>query len=141
MVNTPEFRLNYAILCEMAKLDVDGKWMLIGIYTGDIAVPSLPSLHTVSIFINLDVQETGEFPLFIRFSGPGDDSGVVAGRIFVSEPQHPTIVVPDQHLIKFACEGEFKVDVSFDEENWIAAIRAQVRLRAGEDEASEAVVH
>ena len=52
MANKPPVKLDYAILCDDIRKEDNGKMMLIGIYSGDILVPTFPSKLPLSMLLH-----------------------------------------------------------------------------------------
>jgi hypothetical protein len=59
------------IVCDSARREVSGKEILIGVYSGDIVVPSFPVVIDLAFWFETDIKEVGEQFVDIRIVVPG----------------------------------------------------------------------
>ena len=127
MTKIGEMDLVHAILCEDVRQDKQNKYMIIGMFTGNIIVTELPVQVQLAIFLQMNGRG-GPHPLFLRLSGPGEDSVVLeTGITFDDNIGTATMNTPrlDVHM---EVEGMFRVDLSVDQETWVPAIEKKVVL-------------
>ena len=76
----------YTLLCDDVRQEKSGKWLIIGLYTPDIAVPSVPFAMPVLSFFNcFDATEPGDFDVSFRLSHGSTVLAGGSGRITVQK--------------------------------------------------------
>lgn len=125
MVTPPLFEPGNAILCEDVRQEKSNKYILIGVYAGDILTESLPADLPLCIYIDGRIRTGGQHTLFLRLSGPGEGSGVIGVTLSSEEGGTVAVATPriDVHMEHF---GTFRVEVSDDRETWVTLIEKQV---------------
>lgn len=84
-------KVRYAALCETVLQDIQQRWSLIGIYTGEVIVPHFPAKVRCAIYIEFSEPVSGPLNLEIILGGrrlaniaaeishkPEDDAGATA---------------------------------------------------------------
>ena len=72
-----------AILCDDVRTEDNGKQFLIGVYSGDIVVSTLPSTLALSVWLNAEVISGGKAPIKVEFQLDSEErlSGSITGEI------------------------------------------------------------
>ncbi len=75
----PSFKVKHVLVCDDVRQEINGKDILIGVYTNWITVPSLPTNLVLSFWLHYSFVGIGEVPLEFRLLGPHDVQFMSAG--------------------------------------------------------------
>lgn len=80
-----DLKIETAVLCDDVRLEINGKLILIGVYTGDVVIPKFPNSVSVMLFLMGQVISGGQIAPRVKVT---DDSGTVLFRQDeISSPQ------------------------------------------------------
>jgi hypothetical protein len=72
----------YTLLCDEIRQEINGKYIILGLYTPDIIVPSVPFvLPVLSFFCGLESDQGGEFDFQVQLSAGGNVVAAAGGRV------------------------------------------------------------
>jgi hypothetical protein len=107
------------IVCDSVRREVSGKEILIGVYSGDIVVPSFPVVIDLAFWFELDIKEVGEQFANIRIVVPGKVAPLemrfqinttVAGPSSLATPTAQTpLVEPGELRVEFREGDDWKI--------------------------------
>lgn len=117
MDESTNFRVRNVVLCEDIRQEKSNKFILIGVYAGNILVETLPCDIPLSLFIDGTIDRGGESTLFIRLSGPGEGSGTM-GINYSGDSGGAGVLVTPRMDVHMECAGVFRVEVSEDRITW-----------------------
>jgi hypothetical protein len=113
----PFLKVRYVLISDYATVDHSGKFVIAGLYTEDLVVPSIPAV--VSPIVLTVLLEGPERDLKLRFTveAPSGSQIIVAdgaiGRAIPTEGTRPRAVVGFQFSqVLFSEAGEYKVIVT-----------------------------
>lgn len=117
-----------AVLCDDVRVENNGKAILIGVYSGDVAVPATPFLLPFYVWTNFSPEGLGEIAVNFRISFQGKP--VVSGRggITVERTEDVILLLP-QFLVKGEEGGELLVEMQQEDGAWSTIIRKQIVKR------------
>ncbi|MGH7046928.1 MAG: DUF6941 family protein [Stellaceae bacterium] len=69
-MNHPSIRPKFAIFCDDIRREISGKDILIGVYGGDIRVPSLPISVILAVWMAFEKEGVGKLSIEFRALGP-----------------------------------------------------------------------
>ena len=120
-----KFVLESRILCEDIRQEKSNKFILIGVYSGDILAKTFPAPTPLAIFVNgTPQQDDGEF--WLRISGPGKGSGKVKLACKrASGSTNVALATPGMELL-LEKEGTLKIEWGEDGENWNLLLERKV---------------
>ena len=126
MISLEQCTIENAILCDEVRQEKSNKFILIGVYAGDIVVASLPAPVPISIYLD-GITEGNEGSVWLRLTIPGGEKASMRLSFGGSpETDRLTLVTPALE-IAMAQEGEFSVDISGDgEEPWHRLVSRKV---------------
>jgi hypothetical protein len=73
----PNIEIRSAVICEQIRKEVNGKDILIGVYSADLIVASFPAIVPLSFWLMLFADRPG--PLALEFRILGVDGAAIAG--------------------------------------------------------------
>lgn len=116
------------LLCDDIRQEANGKYIVIGIYSGDVLVPEFPTQLVFATYIEFVPERAGEQQFHFRLVGPDGPMAGVQGKFGVAEAgPHVALPIPGLPVsIKQPCD--MLVQVSFDGQNWTTALKKPVRI-------------
>lgn len=121
-----------ALLCEDIRQEKSNKFILIGVYAGEILVSALPTKIALCLYISaLYDSNEGDGLLWVRLRGPGQGSATMKiGYKPAEDSKYLTLVTP---VLEVALEeeGTLVIETSPDGESWSPMISREVSLREG----------
>ncbi|HEX4736761.1 MAG TPA: hypothetical protein VH331_04280 [Allosphingosinicella sp.] len=126
---TVHFVINNALLCEDVRQEMNNKFIIIGVFSGDIILPIVPARVAISAYLDGRVKVRGKNSLHIRYSGPDPAKEMVIEAAFeaLHDSQQVTIPLPRGDVLMDQ-EGEFCIDISDDGNEWVPLIRKRIIL-------------
>jgi hypothetical protein len=131
----------FVLICDDVRKEDNGKELLIGVYSGGIVVPSLPTFLPVVLWSQVKIKQTGEYKFVCRCV---DDTGRELGRLGPGQLKVQRNGGPDnsdelssiafgQLPIGIMSPGRLHIEVQLDNEiEWerIKSVSVQVRSPA-----------
>lgn len=98
--------IRYAVLCDEARKEDNGKHFLIGVYGPDILVPAMPTTVGIAMVLAIDTDEpwSGKVAIKVeqdndqRFSAGGSIGLLQSGEYLIPFPQFPLEIKNDKDL-------------------------------------------
>lgn len=116
------------LICDDVRRDTNNKDIIIGVYSADIVISSVPAWLTLSFYLEYLPTETGEQECEIRFGLSG--AGLVGANIKLNAPELSPISMPMtgiQMLVEK--ETELAIEASFDnKQTWHELKRKKIRV-------------
>jgi len=124
-------RVLNCVICDEIRQEVTNKYMLIGVYVGDMVLPDFPSHAAISLWIQYRPDRLGEREISFRFNGPSQEEGKLAPfasmKVLASIDRLSDVAIPLQKMVFTADRpGEVSVEFSEDNENWTEVNRLKV---------------
>jgi hypothetical protein len=117
-----EFRS--VVVCDDIRKEVTGKEILIGVYSGEIVLPSFPNWFPASLWIEVDTPEVGKYDVSLRIGLTNKPPLNIKFRIEVNRPGTSAIVIPGLQL-QAEEECDLVIEVQ-DGEEWHLLRRKKV---------------
>ena len=77
----------YTLLCDEIRQEINGKYIVLGLYTPDIVIPGVPFvLPSLSFFCVLESDEAGEFDFAVQLSTGANRLAAAGGRVNLLNP-------------------------------------------------------
>lgn len=128
---TPHVELLTALVCDDVRREDNGKEILIGVYTGAIAMPKLPANLPLCLWLHLQTHGNGEIKLEFRVIGPAEKELAHGEAMvgFVDSDLPASLALPKLPL---ALESEGMLDFQWRQTgaDWSTLTRKKVQLRA-----------
>lgn len=124
-----------ALLCEDIRQERNNKYIIIGVYSGDIILQKVPSTVLVSLFVEMKVSKAGQNTAKIRLAGPGEDSAVLDMAFETQQPNQVVTLAGPAMTVIMAKAGPFTVSASTDGRKWVPIIEKQVILASSQPSA------
>lgn len=120
-----------AVLCEEVRPELNGKWTLLGVFPGDMAVPETPANVRLGLYLEAHVTKPYTGPLNIRFRLNDKEIMVAQGKL---ESQQGFVALPlGSVIVGFPEPGTIFVDLSADSKNWIEVLSKKLVIGALKD--------
>ena len=118
-----------AVFCDGVRVENNGKEILIGVYSGVIEVPRIPSMVVLQCWLNLSIRHPSSTPLNFRVRDHRDQQ-VLLSEVHTEtkeENSHGSIILnPINYQVKDS-ESCLHVDYSEREGEWRHLIKKYVR--------------
>src|SRR4051812_32332837 len=76
MISVGNLRIRNAVLCEDVRQEKSNKFILIGVFPGDILVEDVPASVPLDVYIDaIALEPIGS--IFLKLSGPGEGSAII----------------------------------------------------------------
>jgi hypothetical protein len=119
----------HAIACDDIRQETNGKFILIGAYSGNIGLPFFPIQIAIGFWMLAKPSQKGDYQVQFRIKGPGDEEVLASGQmtVHVQEQENTALVIPPIPLsIKSA--GDIKLQYQEGSESWITICNLQAKL-------------
>jgi len=127
MAKPQHFNIINRIVCEEIRQEKSNKFILLGVFSGDILVEKFPADVPLSLFLEGKVDSQDEGVLHIRFSGPGDGSALMSVHYKPHESGLVALPTP-RFTVTMEKPGTFKVELSEDQKTWETVVEKEVIL-------------
>lgn len=114
-----------AILCDDIRQEKNNKYILIGVFSGDVVASQFPAALAFSVYAEHVTDGPGHHDMAIRFSLSGEHKAEVRARIDMPIAGTATIVLPPMP-IELQAEGELLVTAQLDDAAPVELIRKRV---------------
>lgn len=117
------------VICDDVRTEADSnKHILVGTYSGDFLMPSIPATVLIASYFDCKVPD-GKHQLEIKYSGPGKGQAV-----FQAEIEHPhggggATIVLQRIGVNFEKEGIFRISGRVPGGRWNRLVEKKVMLR------------
>jgi hypothetical protein len=128
MLRLGEIEINYSILCEDIRQELNNKFILLGVFSGDIKVSNIPAMIPLMFFVEMVISSIGSHTLYLRLSGPGAHSAEITAAIQNLQVGGTSTLVGPKMEILFDQEGTFILEVSEDQKTWHKLLSKKVEL-------------
>ena len=128
-------RILGCLICDDIRQEITNKYILIGVYLGDMVLPEFPVHASISLWIQYRPDHVGEHEIALRFNGPSPEEGKLEPfatlKARASVDRLDDVAIP-LHKMVFKADrpGEISVEFSEDEKNWLEICK--LRLVKGE---------
>jgi hypothetical protein len=105
-----DFQCNAVLICDDVRKEISNKEILIGVYSGNIHVPTLPAALLLSFWLEMTSKRKGPFEMTLRIQLPNPDQKFeyrINGE--VPEAKVPFSVFTPQGSFVIEREGEIKI--------------------------------
>ena len=131
MINVGNIGIRNCILCEDIRQEKSEKFILAGVFSGDIYVEKMPANIPLAFFLLGNVRKPGETKLWLKLSGPGKGSAVIEASITSTvENEEATMVLPRMEIL-MESEGVFKLEASSNNKTWTTLSEKKVNQKTG----------
>lgn len=127
--NRHAFQILSALVCDDVRRENNGKEILIGVYSGKIIVPRLPTNIVLMAWLNILVRGPTEFPLDIRILDPNERT-VMEGEVTVKlddVQDTSSMIIPKFHLL-VENEGSLKIKFRKGRGRWQTIIEKLIEM-------------
>ena len=132
MIRVGNLTFKNAILCEEVRQEKNNKFILLGVFSGDILVEEIPANLGLSFYLEAIIAKPGPTNLWLKMSGPSEeDEALIEARMeAASAGTAATIALPRMDVLMRG-EGVFRLSASQDEKDWVTLIEKKVSQRDG----------
>jgi hypothetical protein len=112
----PEAQVTAVLVCDDIRKEINFKDILIGVYTGEIIVHSLPLITRLAFWVELEVKRPGPFSMFLKIEAPGPNPFFeMKLDTTINNAKISTALYTPQVPIPIDREGILKVSAKFSE--------------------------
>jgi hypothetical protein len=107
---------DYTLICEQVRIEMGGKFTVVGLTTGGIGLPQIPFPLLSLTFLNvLKTDAPGNFKFSGKLTQLLSGSLVAKAEGFIQPPQAGPVVMPMQFLnVQFGAFGAYTWSLEFD---------------------------
>lgn len=122
-----DFDIKTTILCDDVRQESGtGKYILIGVFTGDILVREFPAQVQLALYIEID-GPAGHHDVELRLSGPQAGEGILNISLDAETDGVGAVTTP-RITVAMESEGTFRADWRVAGGDWENILSKQVRL-------------
>jgi hypothetical protein len=115
------------ILCDEIRQEATGKYIILGVYSGGVVVPALPSQIALSLYVMAEFEATGEQTLMIQVVH-GDNTAIMGVILDVPAANYPIAVPTPKLPITLTDESDLVVSIGLSADELELAARFPVSL-------------
>lgn len=131
MIQVGNLSFKNAILCEEIRQEKSNKFILIGVFSGDIVVEKFPAQLGLSAYIEAIVSKPGQSSVWLRLSGPGEGEALIEAVLETTKADEAATLPLPRMDVSMTCEGTFRLSASEDQDTWVSLIEKEVIQRDG----------
>jgi hypothetical protein len=105
-----------AMLCDMVRQEMNGKFIAIGIYSSSVIFAGFPAIGQFQVFAKSRISQPGKHSLHVRTLVSGEEDQHVEAEMEVEKPSNEWLVLPLQP-IQFKVPGPFTLEYRTEAEN------------------------
>jgi hypothetical protein len=101
------------VLCDDIRQEANGKFLLIGVYGGNVVIPSFPANLNLAVWMFGYTEKSGKIELRLRIVGPQEailQEGML--EVEVKDFAHGTIMAVSGLPIQMQREGKMRVELA-----------------------------
>jgi hypothetical protein len=106
-------KVRSALLCELCRPDLGNKWTLLGVFAGDLFLPSFPAQLQLSAYLEMDSVSPGNHTMSIKVDAPGVEMRVEGNFEATGEATVVSMPLPNLQL-GIDEPGDLVINVSLD---------------------------
>lgn len=129
MAKRRTIQITSAILCDQVRVENNNKFIIIGVYSGEVVVSALPALLHLSAYFEILGLSIGEHEFILEMQGPTGESVGIQGGLIVSEDLPAAIFTPPMP-VPCPSAGEVVVNVTVSGESFDGVIRRRIKEAA-----------
>jgi hypothetical protein len=99
MTKTASINISQAIACDDIRQEINGKHILIGVYSGNLGVPSFPNVIALGFWVLAKPSQIGDYDVQLRVQDT-DGKEVTRGNmlIHVQKVEDTALVIPSMPI-------------------------------------------
>ena len=105
-------KFNNALIVDDIRIEINGKWILIGYYTGDIIIPNFPAPFVFQLTVEIEGLNKGVHEIAMRATA-GDAISEFSGSLEIAEESKAIIPSPKLAIV-FSEPSVLRVECSAD---------------------------
>lgn len=121
------FNVRSAVLCEGVRAEVGNKFMIYGIFAGDIVLSQLPNAMALCVYLELRDAVPGAFKTHLRMRVNANEASGAEGVVGI-EGAGPTALPLPTLPIVVEEEGTLYIDIKIDDGDWVPLIDRRLSL-------------
>src|ERR1700722_15575267 len=106
----------YTLMCDDVRQENTGKFIVIGLYTGNMTVPQLPAvLPFLTFFMFVEADRAGQFPIRMRLESMESGQRLIEGMGMLAEQRPGTGASPIRvGPVQFQTQGTYNFVVQIE---------------------------
>ena len=128
MNNLASINISHAIACDDIRQEVTGKYILIGVYSGNLGLPFFPAVTALGFWVLARPSQRGDYDVQLRVQDP-DGKEVTGGHMIirVQEVEETALVIPPMP-ISLERPGEIALQYREGDGSWRTICTLEARL-------------
>ena len=118
-----------AILCDDIRIEDNGKFMLLGVYSGGIIVPQMPIKLSYCLYLEAIPTDTEPKEYSVKVDGPDGLALQIKAKFSAKESGKIVSLHPPPFGIEVSKPGDIEASISTDEENWFPLFSKSIITR------------
>src|SRR5262245_6739230 len=108
--------IELALVCEDLRPEPNGKWTILGAFSGDIVVSQVPASIKIALYLSVKVSTAYKGEIFIRYRLDDTILAILKGKLD-TVPNYLALPI-EGIILNFETIGRVYFEASFDDENW-----------------------
>ncbi len=129
MSELASINIAHAIACDDIRQEINGKFILIGVYSGNLGLPVFPAHVALGFWMMAKPSQKGDYHIRFRVQGPAENEVTVSGQmiVHVQEKEDMALVIPPMP-ISIPSPGEIILQYQAGDGPWNTICRLEARL-------------
>jgi hypothetical protein len=119
------------LICEDVRAEVDLKWTLLGVFSGNIAVAQMPANVRLGLFLEIIATKSYQGPLFTRICINDKELVNIKGELDLKGG--PIALPIGSLLVPIPETGKLSIQMGLDGKNWKGVLSKELILGAFKD--------
>ncbi len=123
--------IDNAIACDDIRQEVNGKFILIGVYSGDVILPFIPVTLPISFWMMAHPSKEGNYHIQFRLTLPGESPTQTKGEMIVQVKEESTTAVAlplPPIFLQIGAPGQITLDYREGDGPWKTVCTLEAKL-------------
>jgi hypothetical protein len=129
------FFIEGVLLCDDIRREVNGKAILIGVYSGDIIVPTVPTSLGLSLWLQgRAVEATSKIGIRLELASLSSTVVTNIGSLpdeSIIAPEDSFLFALSGLIVQIAGQGRLSVQIRYGDRDWVELLRKRVLVNPG----------
>lgn len=122
-----EMSVGSAILCELIRPEANNKLSILGVFTSNVILESLPSVLGLAAYIEMVPHRLGKFDIEFKFILPNGSENELSSRVEVTAPGPIGLPLPTLPMTLTEV-GPLSLQVRVDQSEWHSVLERSIML-------------
>ena len=127
MGELPSINIVHAIACDDIRQEMNGKFILIGVYGGNMGLPFFPTQIPLAFWMSAEPSKEGDYHIQFRITAPGANPMTLQGQMTLHIEENTALVLPPMP-VAVGTPGDITLEYREGDRPWRQICRLQARL-------------